>query len=94
MSDPQTLAAARALRNEALAVFKGDVEIAKLEASPGRMKERAVSEAVGMVDSAREIASENKAVIGATLAALVAWFLREPLKGLAGWVSDKAQPGD
>ena len=94
MSDPQSLAAARALRNEAMAVFRGDLEIVKQETSPGRIKERAVGEAVEMIDTAREIAGENKAVIGATLAALVAWFLREPLQQFAGWASDKVRTGD
>ena len=89
-----TIASARALRDEALAVFKGDLEIAKLEVSPGRVKERAVGEAVEMIDTAREIASENKAVIGATLAALFAWFLREPLQQAAGWIADRVGIGD
>lgn len=94
MSDPQSLVAARALRDEALVVFKGSLEIVRLETSPGRMKERAVGEAVEMIDTAREIAGENKAVIGATLAALVAWFLREPLQHFAGWLSAKVRTGD
>lgn len=94
MSDRQNLAVARALRDDALAVFRGNLEIVKQETSPGRMKERAVGEAVEMIDTAREIAGENKAVIGATLAALVAWFFREPLQQFAGWLSDKVRTGD
>ncbi len=94
MSDPATLKAARALRDDALAVFKGDLDIAKLEASPKRVKERALDEAFEMIDTAREIAGENKAVIGATLAALLAWFLREPLQQLVKRGADLVRPGD
>lgn len=94
MSDPQSVASARLLRDEALAVFKGDLDIAKLEVSPGRVKERAVEEAVEMMETAREIAGENKAVIGTTLAALLAWFLREPLQRLAAGLIDKIRNGD
>ena len=94
MSGSHELSSARALRDEALAVFRSDLEFVKKEVSPGRMKERAVGEAVEMIDTAREIAGENKAVIGATLAALVAWFLREPLQQMAGWLSDKVKSGD
>ena len=94
MSDPATLKAARALRDDALAVFKGDLDIAKLEASPKRVKERALDEAFEMIDTAREIAGENKAVIGATLAALLAWFLREPLQQFARRAVKMVRPGD
>jgi hypothetical protein len=94
MSDPATIASAKSLRNEALAVFKGDLEMAKLEVSPGRVKERAIGEAVEMLDSARAIADENKAVIGATLAALIGWFLREPIQRMAERLLDKVRPGD
>ncbi|MBB4612654.1 hypothetical protein [Novosphingobium taihuense] len=94
MSDPQTLKAARALRDDALAVFKGDLDMAKLEVSPSRVKERALGEAVEMIDTARAIAGENKAVIGATLTALLAWFLREPLQQLVKRGADLVRPGD
>lgn len=94
MSDPSSIRSARSLRNEALAVFKGDLEIAKREVSPGRVKERAMDEAVEMLDSARAIAEENKAVIGATLAALIGWFLREPIQRMTERLIDKVRPGD
>ncbi|MBF9150202.1 hypothetical protein [Novosphingobium jiangmenense] len=94
MSAPAAVASAKALRDDALAVFKGDLEIAKLEVSPGRVKERAMDEAVEMLDSARAIAEENKAVIGATLAALLGWFFREPIRELAERLIDKVRSGD
>jgi hypothetical protein len=70
------------------------LEIAKLELSPGRVKERAVEEAVEMLDSARAVADENKVVIGVTVAALLGWFFREPLQQLAERVIDKVRSGD
>ncbi|MBA4086943.1 hypothetical protein [Novosphingobium sp. ERW19] len=94
MTAPLELTAARALRDEALSVVKGDLEIAKLELSPGRVKERAVEEAVEMLDSARAVADENKVVIGVTVAALFGWFFREPLQQLAERVIDKVRSGD
>lgn len=94
MSDPQAIAEARALRDEALAIFRADLELAKTESSPARFKERAVDEAVEMIEQAREIAGENKAVIGATLAALLAWFFRGPLQDLARRVTETVRSGD
>lgn len=94
MSDPASIASARMIRDEALAVFKSDLEIAKLEASPGRVKERALSEAVDMLDGAKAIADENRVVIGATLAALLGWFLREPIRQMADRLIDNVRSGD
>lgn len=94
MSETDGLSSARALRDEALAVFKGDLEIVKTEISPARMKERALDEAVEMIDSARDIAGENKAVIGAVLAALVAWLLRKPLQRLGNSALNMVRRGD
>jgi hypothetical protein len=94
MSDAQTIAQARMLRDEALAIVKADLELAKTESSPARIKERAVGEAVELVEAARDIANENKAVIGATVAALAVWFLRGPLLGLADKLRNAVRPGD
>ncbi|MFM6830213.1 MAG: hypothetical protein ACKOVA_07800 [Novosphingobium sp.] len=94
MSNPHTISQARLLRNEALAIVKADLDLAKIEATPARIKERAVGEAVELVETAREIADENKAVIGATVAALAAWFLRGPLLELAERLRDAVRPGD
>ncbi|MCY1671542.1 hypothetical protein OVA07_11030 [Novosphingobium sp. SL115] len=94
MSDPHSIAEARALRDEALAVFRADLDLVKAETSPARFKERAVGEAVEMIESARDIASENKAVIGVTLATLLAWFFRGPLQDLARRLADTVRSGD
>lgn len=94
MSDANTLSGARALRDEALAVVKGDLEIVKKEISPGRMKERALDEAVEIIDSARDVARENKTVIAAVLASLAAWLLRKPLQRLCRSALDTVRRGD
>lgn len=94
MSTPHTISQARFLRDEALAIVKADLDLAKVEATPARIKERAVGEAVELMETARDIAGENKAVIGATAAALAAWFFRGPLLELAEKLRDAVRPGD
>lgn len=94
MSNPRSIAQARALRDEALEVFRADLDLAKTESSPSRIKERAVDEAVELVDAARDIAKDNMAVIGATSAALVAWFFRDQLLALAEKLRDAVTSGD
>lgn len=88
------LLSARALRDEALAIVKADLDIVKLEVSPSRMKERALDEAVDVLDTARDIASDNKTLIGAMLAALIAWFFREPLQDIGRDALNKVRNGD
>lgn len=94
MSDAATIAAARALRDEALGIFRADLEFARIESSPARFKERAMDEAVEMIDTVRDVADENKAVIGAILAALTGWFLRGPLIELAAKARNAVRSGD
>ncbi|MBB3860436.1 hypothetical protein GGQ88_001702 [Novosphingobium hassiacum] len=94
MSNARTIAEARALRDEALVIFRADLDLAKTESSPARIKERAVDEAVELVDAARDIAKDNMAVIGATSAALVAWFFRDQLLALAEKLRDAVKSGD
>ena len=94
MSDPRTIAAARALRDEALGIVRADLDLAKAESSPARIKERAIDEAAQMIDTARDVANENKAVIGAIVAALTGWFLRGPLIDLATKARDAVRSGD
>lgn len=90
MSSAQAIAEAKALRNEALAIVRADIELARSESSPSRMRERAVGEAVEMLDTVRDVAGENKAVIGVVLAALFAWFFRGSLLNLVRRTHDAA----
>ncbi|MDF8331689.1 hypothetical protein [Novosphingobium cyanobacteriorum] len=81
--DEQALIEARALRTEAWALVKQDMARLKggLEAKPigQRIKDRATEQAFDVVDEAVAVASDNKAVIGITVAALVGWLFRGPL---------------
>lgn len=94
MSDALTIANARALRDEALAIFRADLKLAKTESSPARIKERAVDEAVEMIDTVRDVAIENKAVVGAILAMLTGWLFRGQLIDLGTRLRDTVRPGD
>lgn len=94
MSDPGTLAEARRLRNDALGVVRADIALLQDEASPRRIRERAIGEAVEMFETAREVASENKAVVAATVAALVGWFLRGPILAAAVRLLGRDDQGD
>lgn len=94
MSDATTIAQARALRDEALGIFRADLALAKTESSPARIKERAVDEAVEMIDTVRDIANENKAVVGVIVASLTGWLFRSQLFDLATRLRDAARPGD
>ncbi|MFC6911678.1 hypothetical protein ACFQGS_23285 [Novosphingobium lubricantis] len=90
MSSAQAIAEAKALRDEALAIVRADIELARSKSSPSRMRERAVGEAVEMLDTVRDVAGENKAVIGVVLAALFAWFFRGSLLNLVRRTRDAA----
>jgi hypothetical protein len=89
MTGPERLQRAKLLRDEALAVFKGDVELARIEVSPRRIKERAVGEASEIFDTARDVATDNKAILGATVAALLAWLFRQPIQDLVDKALDR-----
>lgn len=92
MSDAPRLAELRGLRTEAWALVRKDIDDlrAGLEARPigQRIKDAATGEVVGVVETARDVAAENKTVIGLTLAALVGWFLRRPIAGVAQNLGD------
>lgn len=94
MSDAPSIAAARALRDEALSIFKADLELAKAESSPARIKERAINEAVELMDTVRDVANDNKTIIAAVVAVLTGWFFRGPLTDLAAQARDAIRPGD
>jgi len=83
MSGAKELAEARALRTEAWAQVRGDVDRLRdgLDHKPigQRIKERATDEVVDALDTARDVAGENKTVIGLTVAALVGWLFRRPI---------------
>lgn len=86
------LAEARALRDEAWALVHGDVATLRegLSARPiaQRIRERATDEVVEVIEQARDVADDNKAIVAVVLAMLAGWFFRGPLgllvKGVVG----------
>jgi len=79
----QALADARALRTEAWSLVRQDVARLRdgLHEKPiaQRIKDRATEQAVGAMDEAVAVASDNKALIGVSAAALLGWLFRGPL---------------
>lgn len=77
----------RELRGRAWTQMRSDLDAFRdaLEARPigQRIKDKATGEVVEMIDTARDVASENRTVIGLTFAALLGWFLRRPISDLA-----------
>lgn len=92
------LAEAKALRDEAWGLVRGEVtrvrEGLATRSIPRRIKDRATGEVVDAVDQARDIASEHKAIVAGTVLALVGWFLREPLQALIGGLIDHLRGDD
>lgn len=77
------LAEARRLRDEARALVRGDLLALRngLDSRPigQRIKDRAADEVADVLESAKDVAVENTAVIAATGAALAGWLLRGPI---------------
>lgn len=82
-ADEQRLAEFRGLREEAWRIVRDD--LARLQSNledrgiGDRIKDRIGEEAHDVWDATRDIASEHKGIVAATVAALVAWLLRGPL---------------
>lgn len=82
-ADEARLAEFRGLREEAWRIVKED--LAQLQAdleSRGigeRIKDRIGEEAHEVWDATRDIATEHKGIVAATVAALIAWLLRGPI---------------
>lgn len=83
MNGSDQLGELRALRDEAWAVVRTDIESLRVgleERGVGeRIKDRALGEAQDAWGHAVDVAADNKGVVAATLLALIAWFLRGPI---------------
>ena len=83
MTEIRELAELRALRDDAWAVVRSDIEALTSELENHgigeRIKDRAADEARQAWDQAVDIASDNKGIVAATALALFAWLLRGPL---------------
>lgn len=82
-ADADPLLAARSLRNAAWDLVREDIALLKqgLADRPvgERVKDRANAEIADAMETARDVASENKAVVAGTALALVGWILRRPI---------------
>lgn len=82
-ADEQRLAEFRGLREEAWRIVKDDLTRLQSDLEDrgigARIKDRIGEEAHDVWDTARDIASEHKGIVAATVAALVGWLLRGPL---------------
>ncbi len=82
-ADEQRLAEFRGLREEAWRIVKDD--LARLQSDIAdrgiaeRIKDRVGEEAREVWDATRDVATEHKGVVAATVAVLVAWLLRGPI---------------
>ncbi len=75
-SDRANRKAARALFEGRLSQVKADLAARSIK---GRMIDKAKGDALAIADEAVAVAKDNKGLVAATVAALVAWMFREPL---------------
>jgi hypothetical protein len=73
----------RANRKAAWALFEGRLGQVKADLSArsikGRMIDKAKGDALAIADEAVAVAKDNKGLVAATIAALIAWAFRAPL---------------
>ena len=82
-ADEARLAEFRGLREAAWQIVRDDLARLQTELEDRgiatRIKDRIGEEAHDVWDATRDIASEHKGIVAATMAALVAWLLRGPI---------------
>jgi hypothetical protein len=80
----------RALRDAALALFKSDLALIRVDLHQrgigGRLADRVGDATLDMVDDAVDYAEENRGRVAAAVAALVLWFARGPIIDLLSGV--------
>ncbi|GAB7555711.1 hypothetical protein NRB_52320 [Novosphingobium sp. 11B] len=85
----------RAARDAAKAKFDGHYQAFKADMDErgisGRIADEALDQAKLMFDEAVAVVEEHPAAIGGTLAALVLWFLRNPIIDLAQRLLDSVR---
>lgn len=80
--------AARTLFDARLAQVKADLAARGIG---GRVVAKVKDDAVGLVDEGLAVAKDNKGLVAATVAAVLAWIFRAPLIGfVTGLMSDQA----
>lgn len=90
----------RANRDAARSLVEGDFEQVKADLAArgvaGRIKDSVVEAADRQVHHAIEVAEDNKPIVAGTIAALLVWSMRNPIKRLFARVfgSDSEDHGD
>ncbi|WP_295529758.1 hypothetical protein [Novosphingobium sp. Chol11] len=87
--DPiETLAGLQRTRDAARARMRDNLATVRAELSarsiPARIGDRAAEAALDSLETAKNVARENKLVLGVTAAALLGWLLRGPITRLLG----------
>lgn len=96
----RNLAADRANRNAARGLFDARLarvkgEVAEHGGLSGKIKDDLLNRAAQAGRQGLEIAADNKAVVGGTLAAVGLWFMRRPLlRTIRSWISGPDQPAE
>ncbi len=91
-ADPaKTLNDLQRQRDDTRAKVRGDVAALRSSLAarsiPARIGDRATEAALEGFETAKEVAAENKVVVGLTIAGLLGWFLRGPIARLVGgWI--------
>lgn len=98
-ADEARLAEFRSLREEAWRIVKDDLVRLQTDLEDrgigARIKDRIGEEAHDVWDAARDIASDHKGIVAATVAALVAWLLRGPIgAAITALFGDAVERGD
>jgi hypothetical protein len=86
-SDPaESLAELQRERDTARSRLRGNVEAIRAQLAersiPARIGDRATEAALETLETAKDVARDNKVVVGVTIAALLGWTLREPITRL------------
>lgn len=72
----------RALRDAAKAVVQADIAFLKEDFTPSALKWRMADGAAEIFDHAKDVADDNKGVLGTLVAAVILWFARNSILDL------------
>lgn len=85
------LAQDRALRDAAKAVVQADIAFLKEDFAPSALTSRMAGGATEVFDHAKDIAEDNKGILGTLVAAVILWFARNPILDLLARDKDDEQ---
>jgi hypothetical protein len=85
------LAQDRALRDAAKAVIQADIAFLKEDLAPSALTSRMADGATEVFDRAKDVAEDNKGILGTLVAAVILWFARNPILDLLAGDRDDEQ---